>query len=233
VIACALNQEFGLKNGWFVVRNRTASETLEGLSNFTRHEREKDFFNNAPWTQLPEDRRGTFALRQFLAKLLYQRIAATFPTLLSEVKRLRDEAKADLSKLGKGRTDTRAKRTYLSELAQKLRALAILCLDGRYGGACDDDMKLRTIIVEENESFVHEIRRSGHYLPFCDTHEGQENTEGTADSCARSENGLLPQAMDENRGADAWVSSSASAATTRPVKLAVRHVFLALTFNTL
>ena len=105
----AKNQERHLRHGWFVVRNRTPSEVEEAIGPLERYSREQEFFNRKPWNQLPEERRGTEALKNYLAELLCDRIEKVFPTILNDIETRRNRTALELEALGVARTSVEKK----------------------------------------------------------------------------------------------------------------------------
>ncbi len=105
----AKNPERHLRHGWFVVRNRTPSEVEEAISPLERYSREQEFFNQEFWNQLPEERRGTEALKNYLAKLLCDRIEKVFPTILNDIETRRNRTALELEALGVARTSVEQK----------------------------------------------------------------------------------------------------------------------------
>ena len=166
VIETVENIEKPLCHGWFVVRNRTPSEVDQGVGPLERFQKERDFFNKPPWNSIPEERRGTQALKKYLAELLCTRIEQEFPTFLKIIQTRRDRTASDLQNLGVGRTTIEQKRAYLTRIAHDFNSLATQGLRGRYDGLTGNDMKLRMKIRDVNDRFVHEMNTNGHYLPF-------------------------------------------------------------------
>ena len=148
------------------MRNRTPSEVEEAIGPLERHTRERDFFNRDPWNQLPEERRGTEALKNYLAELLCDRIEKVFPTILYDIKTRRDRTALELKALGVARTSVEQKRAYLTRIAHDLNRLATQGLRGRYEGVARHDMKLRMKVRDANDQFASEINRNGHFLAF-------------------------------------------------------------------
>ena len=178
VIETAENIEKPLSHGWFVVRNRTPSEVDQGVGPLERFQKERDFFNKPPWNSLPEERRGTQALKKYLAELLCTRIEQEFPTFLKTIQTNRYRTASDLQNLGVGRTTIEQKRAYLTRIAHDFNSLATQGLRGRYDGLTGNDMKLRMKIRDENDRFVQEMNTDGHYLPFLEQ-TASENTRKT------------------------------------------------------
>ena len=178
VIETAENIEKPLCHGWFVVRNRTPSEVDQGVGPLERFQKERDFFNKPPWNSLPEERRGTQALKKYLAELLCTRIEQEFPTFLKTIQTNRDRTESDLQNLGVGRTTIEQKRAYLTRIAHDFNSLATQGLRGRYDGLTGNDMKLRMKIRDVNDRFVQEMNTNGHHLPFLEQ-TASENTRKT------------------------------------------------------
>ena len=166
VIETAQNIDKPLRHGWFVVRNRTPSEVDQGVGPLERFQKEQDFFSKPPWSGLPEERRGTQALKKYLASLLCTRIEQNFPTFLKTIQTSRVRAASDLQNLGVGRTTIEHKRAYLIRIAHDFNSLAMQGLRGRYDGLTGNDTKLRMKIRDANDQFVLEMNRNRHFLPF-------------------------------------------------------------------
>jgi hypothetical protein len=167
----ARNTEKYLRHGWFVVRNRTPSEVQEAVEPLERHIREISFFNTAPWKALPAQRRGTQALKKFLADLLSDRILESFPTMLTT---LRDRIRSTTSRLqglGAPRGTVEEKRAFLTKIAQEYSTLTSQSLRGRYDSLAANNVKLRRLIRDLNDKFSHEMEVSGHAVPFLEQSE--------------------------------------------------------------
>ena len=174
----AKNIEKPLRHGWFVVRNRTPSEVDQGVGPLERFQKEQEFFSRFPWSGLPEERRGTQALKKYLAELLCTHIEQTFPTFLKTIQANRGRTVSDLQKLGAGRPTIEQKRAYLMRIAHDFNSLATQGLRGRYNGLTGNDMKLRMKIRDANDQFVQEMNKNGHFSPFVE----QTTTENTKTS---------------------------------------------------
>ena len=109
IISYSKNQEIYLRHGWFVVRNRTPSEVEEAIGPSVHCSREQEFFNRDPWNQLPEERRGTEALKNYLAELLCDRIEKVFPKILHDIETRRNGTALELEALGLARTSIEQK----------------------------------------------------------------------------------------------------------------------------
>lgn len=162
----AQNKEKKFQHGWFVVRNRTPTEVEEGIEPLERHMREQRFFDTLPWSELPESRRGTRALKKYLADLLCDRIQEVFPTLLSTIRTNRDKNMSRLDLLEIPRKTIEQKRTYLTRLAQQFHDSALQALQGRYDFIRDGNKRLRMMVREANDAFTLEMKQNGHGAPF-------------------------------------------------------------------
>ncbi|KAL8872017.1 MAG: hypothetical protein Q9174_002280 [Haloplaca sp. 1 TL-2023] len=166
ILSLAQNQEKHLNHGWFVVRNRTPSEIESGISPWERHDRERSFFESSPWATLPESRRGTQALKQYLADLLCGRIQEMFPSILATIQGRRAQTLRELDELGLSRNTIEEKRVYLTDIAQQYHQDSSHALSGRYHGLSNDNLKLRRYIREANDTFSLEMVQKGHCVPF-------------------------------------------------------------------
>lgn len=155
-----------MNHGWFVVRNRNPEEIEHNISSAERHGRERAFFDSAPWTKLPESRRGVQALKKYLADLLCKRIQDIFPTILETIKDRQTARSSELLKLGPARKTTEEKRTYLTALAQQFCDLASQGIRGRYHNLKNGTLKIRKHIREANDAFASQMRLEGHCIAF-------------------------------------------------------------------
>ncbi|KAL9015928.1 MAG: hypothetical protein Q9185_006695 [Variospora sp. 1 TL-2023] len=166
IVALAQNEEKHLNHGWFVVRNRTPPELESNISSLERQRREEAFLDQGPWNRLSQARRGTQALKRYLADLLCSRIQETFPTILATVLDRQAMAAAQLSKLGPSRGTTEEKRVYLTKLAQQLYGLTSQAVRGRYHALGDESLKLRRFVREANDAFASKMIHHGYSVPF-------------------------------------------------------------------
>lgn len=99
-----------VNHGWFVVRNRNPEEIEHNISSAERHDRERAIFDSAPWTELPESRRGVQALKKYLADLLCKRIQDIFPTILETIKDRQTATSSKVLKIGTRTKDHRGEK---------------------------------------------------------------------------------------------------------------------------
>ena len=154
-----------------MVRNRTPSEVEENVGPLERSTREEAFFRMQPWNSLPYDRRGTQALKKYLAKLLCSRIEETFPTFIKDIQSQRIATAADLDALGPSRSTLEQKRALLTKVAHDFHDIARQSLRGRYDHIATNNMKLRMIVREANDVFAREMLKNGHSKAFIEQDE--------------------------------------------------------------
>ena len=166
IIDIVRNKTKPLRHGWFVVRNRTPLELGGKITALEHHKKEKEFFDAEPWNTIPEERRGTQALKKQLADLLSARIENVFPTLAKDVQKLHADAGSALQSLGKPRQSLSEKRAYLSDIALAFHSLIIQGLHGQYASIGEDAMKLRMKVRDANDAFARLMKQQGHSVPF-------------------------------------------------------------------
>ena len=160
------NGDIYFQNGWFVVRNRSPSETLDRIDSAERHRREEKLFKDAPWNRLPSSRRGVQALKRHLGDLLCHRMQEAFPKMLADIQERRRSTSDKLESLGQARSTIEQKRTYLTRISQRFNATAMAVLRGRYESVEGDYLKLRKQVRDANDNFMQELKSNGHRVPF-------------------------------------------------------------------
>ena len=173
-----------------MVRNRTPAEIESGISPWERHDREKSFFDSKPWTSLPESRRGTQALKQYLADLLCGRIQETFPSILATIQARHAQTLNELDELGPSRDTVEEKRVYLTDIAQQYHQDSSHALSGRYHGLSNDNLKLRRYIREANDAFASEMLQKGNSVAFQTVPHGRKGKPSTSSKKATAEPAL-------------------------------------------
>ncbi|KAL8996229.1 MAG: hypothetical protein Q9169_004207 [Polycauliona sp. 2 TL-2023] len=166
ILSLAQNQEKHLNHGWFVVRNRSPEEIDQNISSQERQDRERLFFESAPWDKLPESRRGVQALKKFLADLLCKRIQEIFPTILETIKYRQTTASDELTDLGPPRKTMDEQRTYLTSFAEEFFYCTSEAIRGRYPSSTNNTLKIRKHIREANDVFAAKMRAEGHTVAF-------------------------------------------------------------------
>ena len=170
-VSLANNKLKVLKHGWFLVRNRTPEEVEQGISPSRLQCLETELFDDLPWNQVSEKRRGTQALMKFLAGLLCDRIQSTFPSLLANIRERKKSTKGQLESLGPERKSLAKKRAYLTKIAQDFSSMASQALNGRYDPSFPSTMKLRMLVREANDNFAKNMTHNGHTVTFVDISE--------------------------------------------------------------
>ena len=170
----ARNSEKHTSHGWFVVRNSTPLEAQSSLEPLERQWIEESFFRDLPWNALPEHRRGTQALKEYLADLLCSRIKENFPLMLSTIRSRIKNTQSRLETLGSTRETIDQKRIYLTKLSQDFHLAASQALRGRYEPSTADSVKLRRLVREANDAFAKEMKEYGHTVPFLEIPNVQE-----------------------------------------------------------
>lgn len=177
VMDLALNKEKIFHHGWFVVRNRTPFEVEKEIGGLERYDKEQAFFNSSPWNTLSDTRRGTQALKVYLADLLCLRIKKAFPTYLEDIQRLLDSAEWSPTLLGKARATLGQKRSYLMNIAHDFENLVKQCLQGRYESIHSEMLKLRMRVRKANDAFALDMKKNGHSVPFIENIETEDRGE--------------------------------------------------------
>ena len=146
----------GTKNklnlGYCMVRNRGQQD--KSLSTTDRHEKEKQFFNTAPWSTLDRERVGIPALQDRLRELLVDITRREFPNVKHEVDKRLLDCEHKLKSLGPARETDDQQRTFLLDLAAKFQEITSHALDAYYGRSSlfgdNPSLRLATRIVDLN-----------------------------------------------------------------------------------
>ncbi|KAH0493470.1 hypothetical protein TgHK011_000138 [Trichoderma gracile] len=157
-----------LQHGWFVVRNRSTREILEGVTIPERHENERQFFQQAPRNELPKERVGVKALKPFLGQLLYEHSRREFPSLVREIEDLARETERKVAGLGAPRQTAAEQRQYLTRLANRYQRNVDHALKGNYAAdlGAKSPLKLRMHLRDLADQFEKDLRLKGHTSPF-------------------------------------------------------------------
>lgn len=158
-----------LKLGYCVVKNRGADDLQSTLQQ--RHQREKAFFQQDPWSILDKTgRAGIGALGLRLRELLQAVTKREFPEVKNDIKlRLRKDQE-QLQELGTSRADAHAQRAYLAKLSTTWQSIAFCALEAHYVRdqifTQNPQMRLVTRVIDLNEAFAHGFWRRGHKWKF-------------------------------------------------------------------
>lgn len=157
-IRLAQNEEAAhhLALGWHVLRNSNDKELKD--ENHDRNATERRFFTTGNWSKLSSRNRGIDSLRKKLSSVLLEHIQTNLPSLISEIEENLARREAELSRLGKERSDTSAIRAYLADIANEFQRLSRDAIHGRYndsffGSLYEDDRKLRARLRNLNRAF--------------------------------------------------------------------------------
>ncbi|RFN55174.1 hypothetical protein FIE12Z_427 [Fusarium flagelliforme] len=163
-IMVAKNQESAhkLQLGWHVLRNRGEDETrLE-----TRDKLEASFFEKGAWATVPGEDLGIANFRKKLSGILFQHIRNSLPGVIEDIETKLRDRQEELTRLGTGRSDAKARRSYLLTIASDFQRLARDGCNGRYndsffGGLEDEDLKFRALLRNFNRVFDYILRTKG------------------------------------------------------------------------
>lgn len=153
---------FGYNNQWHVVRNSRPEEDMRH-----RDSLEEEFFAEGPWSDIIQEKRGVFSLKERVRKWLFEKSKAQLPKLRKRLKQdlemlvtqLRSEGAPlhpdDLVRIFRERTIT------LRERARD-HARGIYEDDIIRGFPIGSNAHLRSRVVEEGEGFRDNVIRYGH-----------------------------------------------------------------------
>lgn len=173
---------------WHVVRNRGSKSP----ANFDRDQEEMTIFSKSPWRQIPPAQRGTPMLRKYLADLLCRRIREAFPNMKDTLEKLLHGERIIRKSLGDPRAKKDQRRNFLIGIVKDFQDLAKSALHSS-GDLPSDDMKLRSIIKNQNEEFSQTLKAEGQFYKFLEIGEPIE-TEFTVNgsSPARRQRQIAP-----------------------------------------
>lgn len=169
IIDVARNNVTFLNHGWFVIRNRSTQEIIDGVTLEERDVREREFFSRNPWRSLSSDRVGVAALKKFLRALLEDHVKKEFPNLLKEMNTLIEDAEKELQVLGPSRDSPDEQRRVLLKLATDYYNISIDGILGNYRDdffGKDNSHKLRMLVANCNDVFNKSIHDKGHSMEF-------------------------------------------------------------------
>ena len=154
--------------GYCVVRNRGADDTSSSME--IRNQKEKEYFNSAPWNTLPADRLGIPALRSRIQSLLVDRTKSELPKVRGEIATKLRECHEKLLGLGDSRSSPEEQRRALGKVISRFMMLKHCGLDAYYSRDAvfqkQPQLKLVTRIREMNEAFSQIMHLKGHNMNF-------------------------------------------------------------------
>lgn len=167
-----------LSHGWFVVRNKIMEDELD--PNFNLQSTEKILFDNQPWCQISNNRRGSSMLKKYLGKLLCDKIQVEFPRIFAQLQSQLKQLEKKKDSLGPERPSTHQRHAYLLDIAQRYSMAAEQAVNLPWDRQ-EENTRVRPIIRETNDSFAECMRRSGHSHPFQDHEVEIDGAIGTLD----------------------------------------------------
>ncbi|KAH8656617.1 P-loop containing nucleoside triphosphate hydrolase protein [Tricladium varicosporioides] len=173
-ISLARNQEVEFRLGWHVLKNMD-SETGE-WSLADRDAKEREFFSQRTWEDLPRSLLGIENLRSRLSKVLLGQIAAELPSLINEIEIKSNACRSRLDMLGEPRATIDEQRLYLLHISQSFQSLIKASVDGTYNDPFFEDAqsepgyqkRIRAVVQNLNLDFAERIARRGHYYKIVD-----------------------------------------------------------------
>ncbi len=183
-VVCSLikGEKRPLNLGYHLVRSRGGDDKGGAFG-----DDERDMmFKTEPWCILPSDRLGVVALRQRLQNLLGDLTDRAFPRLRSETRRILQQAKEDLAKLGKSRQTGQEQQQFLVTVASEFQSLVRAALSADYSSRAvfdDDTFRLITNVMNATDEFKTDFTMSAHTYEFhgdkCKDHEDHEDHESS------------------------------------------------------
>ncbi|KAK6080929.1 fungal specific transcription factor domain-containing protein [Seiridium cupressi] len=173
-VELAQNKNVKLDLGWHVLRNRSFAEIKD--SSTLRDSRETLFFEQEPWSCLPQHCKGVSALRTRLSTVLRDQILSHLPSVTADVKAGLKDSTTQLNRLGAARPSLAEQRAYLLRCSQEFTGLITAAVKGYYAHnffyqATDntkDVTRLRAIIQRELKTFSETMQVSGHRIEIVD-----------------------------------------------------------------
>ncbi|KAK1450438.1 vacuolar sorting protein VPS1 [Colletotrichum melonis] len=152
-----------MKDGWFVVRNRSDADDEE----LDFKEAERKLFSRSPWDRIPETRRGSVQLQKYLGNLLCAQIRGNFPAIQESVRKLLSDAKDSRKSLGEPRSSHSLRQQYIRDVVEKYHTVATKTLKSP-GSLTKDSLRVRGLVRRANESFTAQMLARGHTHTFED-----------------------------------------------------------------
>ncbi|KAE9366660.1 P-loop containing nucleoside triphosphate hydrolase protein [Stipitochalara longipes BDJ] len=159
-----LKSKHYLKEGWYGLRNRQASEA--DISDEERDKLERSFFAGLDWKSLNSNKLGRHHLKKALIQMRNQHIKKSIPAMICDIQDKLDECIQEINKLGEPRTDNQARFTLVNKIAARYSAMAEGALNGRYEVLSSEKMFARKLIRDNLESFQKDMANGGLNVPF-------------------------------------------------------------------
>lgn len=153
-----------LKEGWYGLRNRDASE--KDISDEERDKKENELFSGPVWSAFDKNKLGRHALKMALIKMRNQHIKRSIPELVSDIQRKLDICLSGIEKLGQPRKTNQAQFTIVNRIATSYSKRAMGAIDGHYEGLSDDEQFARKQVRDDLDAFQTRMGLSGRYKDF-------------------------------------------------------------------
>lgn len=127
-LSLAKNQDVRFSLGWHVVRNQYSNHIVEG----DRDQIEMSFFETTRWRGLAEPNRRISTLRHRLSEVLFEQITKELPAMISEILMSIKDTRAELTRMGRSRSNDLEKRLFLIELAQTFSSCSHAACEALY-----------------------------------------------------------------------------------------------------
>ncbi|GKZ67889.1 hypothetical protein AnigIFM50267_002443 [Aspergillus niger] len=205
-ISLANNRDVEFRLGWHTLRNMDSDKGSWTLSD--RDEKEREFFSQGAWAEMPSAWVGINSLRNRLSKVLLRQIAAELPSLIDEIKEKENDCNQQLFKLGQPRTTLDEQKSYLLGISQSFQALIKAAVDGTYNepfferpqSSTGQQKRIRSVIQNLNEEFAERLNRQGNYRKIVDN-ESQDDSDNEQLLITRSEFiNHIQELMKQTRG---------------------------------
>jgi Dynamin central region/Dynamin family len=190
-----------LNLGYCIVRNRGQQELSSESSD--RHDKERAFFNSAPWDQLDKGRVGIPSLKERLTELLVDITRREFPKVRSEIDKRLSQCRSSLQGLGPDRETQDQQLKYLLQMSMEFQRITNAALDAQYArdnALNNARLRLATLVVDRNEKFSNDVWKMGHTVRFRKSAAIDEKEEDRDDGSRRGDQ--FTTTSDENEEND-------------------------------
>lgn len=168
-----------MKEGWYGLRNRAASELL--IDDDERDKLEAEFFEGDEWKSLNDQRLGRAHLKAALIRMRNSHIKRSIPGLVTEIDGQLASCMGRLEYLGEPRTTPTAQFAMINKIATHYSRLASGALDGRYNELNNQDMYARKRIRDDLETFQTMMQQQGVQHPFRTPQEDADGLNGATE----------------------------------------------------
>ncbi|CZR56073.1 uncharacterized protein PAC_05961 [Phialocephala subalpina] len=163
------SKAYYLKEGWFGLRNRTASEM--GSSDSDRDKCEKEFFAGPEWSMLDEKKLGRHKLKSALISMRNRHVRQSIPQLLSEIQTKLEKCQRQIDQLGEPRTTSQAQFTLINRIATEYSKRAAGAVNGHYEDLTHDRQFARKLIRDDLDIFKADMMKRGLHTKFITSQE--------------------------------------------------------------